>query len=218
MIGRRTIYLFLTLSVALHLGAAVVLMDRDASRPSARQLPVNTMQVHLLVTPPQPRVTRPEKSESKPHRKSERNTERVNKPKPVRHRPVQQENASPESTHPQQVAAQAAINKRVKMQDTAPVIDEVQRRNQYLSNLLAHIDKHKYYPRIARRRGLEGVIKVSFILLPGGEVRQLQAGGDNRILRQAASATVRASLPLPLPPEGVSLPMTISFGMQYRLD
>ncbi|HID49478.1 MAG TPA: energy transducer TonB [Chromatiales bacterium] len=106
----------------------------------------------------------------------------------------------------------------IRHEDVAPVIDDAQKRDRYLAQLLAHIDEHKYYPRVARRRGLEGVIRVSFRLLPGGQVSRLRVDGANRILCEAARQTVRASLPLPLPPEGVSLPLSVRFGMQYRLN
>ncbi|MCG6887466.1 MAG: TonB family protein [Proteobacteria bacterium] len=221
MIAPRTIYYFFTLSVALHLSAAVVFMDRAAPRPSARQLPFKPMQVHLVVTPATPSQSREVKQDktaprliSKPDRKSDQ----VNKPKPRQQRSVQQKKFSPGPDTPHRASAQAAINKRITQKDTAPVVDEAQLRNQYLAQLLAHIDTHKYYPRMARRWGLEGVIQVSFTLLPGGEISQLQVAGDNRILCQAANATVRAALPMPLPPEGVPLPMSVSFGMQYRLN
>lgn len=220
MIARQTIYYFLTLSLVLHLGAAVVWLE-DLARPSARQLPLKTMQVHLVVMPAPAPSAPPE-----PPRKAEppRRTEPAKRPVPVERpkpRPVAKKPRPRKKTRPEPrrlAAAPAATSRVVRQQDVAPVIDEAQRRDRYLAKLLAHVDKHKYYPRVARRRGLEGVIRVSFRVLPGGLVSQLQVAGDNRILCEAARQTVRASLPLPLPPEGVSLPLSVSFGMQYRLN
>jgi len=87
----------------------------------------------------------------------------------------------------------------------------------YLARLLAHIDRHKFYPRNARRRGLEGTTQVSFRLQEGGGVQALRVEGDNRVLRVAAEQAVRSALPLPLPPGGEAPDGAIAFSMAYRL-
>ena len=110
--------------------------------------------------------------------------------------------AEPESTQPQQPAASAA---------TASA------QESYLARLLAHIDSHKFYPRVARRRGQEGDVHVKFYLLQDGGIRALDISGGNRQLREAAERAVQAALPLPQPPASINLQEHVSFSMQYRL-
>lgn len=87
----------------------------------------------------------------------------------------------------------------------------------YLARLLAHIERYKRYPRVARRRGLEGRVEVSFLLTRGGNVRDLRTDGAHALLGRAAQAAIRESLPLPVPPAGMELPLAINFGMVFSL-
>ena len=91
-------------------------------------------------------------------------------------------------------------------------------RESYLLRLLAHIDSHKFYPRSARRRGMEGEIQVGFYLLRDGSISDLQVTGGNKVLRKAAKQAVQRALSLPPPPESVQLQEQVRFGMVYRLE
>ncbi len=83
----------------------------------------------------------------------------------------------------------------------------------YLALLLAHIESHKYYPRAARKRGIEGGVDVSFLLLPSGEIAAIDATGGPTLLRRAALKAINAALPLPTPPK----PLTRSLPVKYRM-
>lgn len=87
----------------------------------------------------------------------------------------------------------------------------------YLQQLLAHIDSHKFYPRSARRRGLEGEIEVSFILLEDGSIRTLRVIGGSRELRKAAERAVLTARPMPIPPAATGQGEQVSFSMVFRL-
>lgn len=92
-----------------------------------------------------------------------------------------------------------------------------QRRLEYLQRLVAYIDRYKFYPRSARRRGLEGRVRVVFRMSPQGKVSGVTARGDHGTLERAAAEAVRAAQPLPPPPPGLALPEKVSFVMEYRL-
>jgi protein TonB len=92
------------------------------------------------------------------------------------------------------------------------------RRESYLLRLLAHIDAYKFYPRSARRRGLEGEVQVAFHLHADGSISELQVRGGSKLLRQAAKRAVQQALTLPPPPASVRLQEQIRFAMVYRLD
>lgn len=112
------------------------------------------------------------------------------------------------------------------VEDTAPAPVETagdpreaeQARSHYLGRLLAHIEEHKFYPRAARRRGVQGVIQVSFLLHENGQVSALVLDDGHEVLRKAAEEAVQAALPLPQPPSDVVCPLRVSFGMEFKLN
>ncbi|WJW75355.1 TonB family protein [Thiohalobacter sp. IOR34] len=94
---------------------------------------------------------------------------------------------------------------------------EADAETSYLARLLAHIERHKFYPRAARRRALEGEVEVSFELLADGRVRDLQLTGGARLLRNAARQAVQEALPLPRPPAAMRLPRRVEYRMRFEL-
>jgi periplasmic protein TonB len=78
---------------------------------------------------------------------------------------------------------------------------EERAREGYLARLLAEIERHKFYPAPARRRSVEGTVRVGFELHPGGRVEGLAAEGNPLLARAAREALERAE-PLPAPPPG----------------
>lgn len=92
-----------------------------------------------------------------------------------------------------------------------------QKRNEYLRRLMGHIESYKFYPLVARRRGLQAVVKISFELLADGQIRGLRVTEGHKLLRGAAEEAVARALPLPRPPDTLATPMAISFSMAYQL-
>jgi protein TonB len=92
-----------------------------------------------------------------------------------------------------------------------------QQRNEYLRRLLGHIESHKFYPQAARRRGLEAEVRISFVLLADGQIKNLSVVDGHKLLRGAAQEAVVRALPLPRPPEAVATPLAINFSMAYQL-
>lgn len=92
-----------------------------------------------------------------------------------------------------------------------------QKRNEYLRRLMGHIESHKFYPQVARRRGLQAVVRISFELLADGQIRNLRVADGHKLLRGAAEEAVERALPLPIPPAAVGTPLAINFSMAYQL-
>ncbi|MCK4866108.1 MAG: energy transducer TonB [Gammaproteobacteria bacterium] len=88
----------------------------------------------------------------------------------------------------------------------------------YLSKILTIIEGNKYYPRSARRRGVEGNIHVSFMLKDDGYINGLDTSGGPLLLSRAAKTAVKKSLPLPTTPTEIKYPMHISYAMQFKLN
>ncbi len=133
------------------------------------------------------------------------------KPKKVARKKIKKQKKIIQAEQEQAVAP--IIKKEVLRQQ----VDEVPIRQRYFSTLLTHIEGHKYYPRSARHRGIEGSIQVSFRLLANGSITGLMASGGPSILRRAAKSSVTDALPLPLCPPEITCPMQVSYAMQFKL-
>ena len=137
-------------------------------------------------------------------------------------RPVQ-----PEQRAKKQVIQEEKIIRIEQEQAIAPkvaeeirreqVTDRVPARQRYLARLLTHIEGYKYYPPLARRRGVRGSIQVSFRLQANGDISGLLANGGPLILRQAAKNAVNRALPMPACPAEVTCPIQVSYAMQFQL-
>jgi len=91
-------------------------------------------------------------------------------------------------------------------------------RRQYMQQLLAHIEKYKFYPGSARRRAMEGDVKLSFMLHSDGELDRLETSGGPSVLQRAAQQAVKDARPLPSPPAAMQLPTRIEISMLYSLQ
>jgi len=84
------------------------------------------------------------------------------------------------------------------------------------ARLRAAIERHVVYPSLARRQGWQGKVVVTFLLGPGGQVRDLrvqQSSGYPSLDQSAVQAVERAA---PLPPAGepVQIVMPIAFALR----
>ena len=113
---------------------------------------------------------------------------------------------------PEPVATTAAV------ESAGDPLELEKARQQYLGILLSHIEEHKFYPRAARRRGLQGIIQVSFLLHQDGRISDLVVADGHAVLQTAAKEAVEAALPLPTPPAEVHCPLNVSYGMEFKLD
>jgi len=220
------------ISITVHATAAVYLGHYHAPFADQPQSAASVMRISLAPTrlaAPQPESEpkpipppKPEPEPPHPPRKPVFKPEPVREPLPepepvIEPLPVSNEVRETTALVEEQTAASAYTEAPVDK----PALDQValeDERESYLLQMLAHIDSHKFYPRKARRRGMEGEIKVGFYLLKDGSISDLQVTGGSRVLRKAAKQAVQRALSLPLPPESMRLQEQIRFGMVYRLD
>jgi len=155
------------------------------------------------------RVQRPEK------------TEPVIKAKPVQKKVVKKKQVvkhveAVEKVEPvKQVAALEQVHGKPVSHSSSGLLQR--ERQQYLHKLLSHIESHKFYPRAARRRSIEGNVKVSFVLCEDGHYEKLTIDGVHTALVKAARQALEDSRPLPAPPEDIGVPEKIEFAMVYSL-
>ncbi|TVO71879.1 MAG: TonB family protein [Sedimenticola selenatireducens] len=91
-------------------------------------------------------------------------------------------------------------------------------RNLYVTQLLKHIEQFKNYPLPARKRNIEGQVKVSFSLSASGILSGLQVTGGHALLNKATQRALERALPLPPSQVPVEWPIQVSFYLKYSLS
>ena len=231
---RSSFFVAAVISITVHATAAVYLVHYDVPFADQPQSAASVMRISLAPTKtaapqpePEPKPISPPKPEPEPPpphppRKPVFKPEPVQEPLPQPESvimPAPASNEVPEITEvaEEQTAASAYTEAPVDKPALDQMALEIERKS-YLLRLLVHIDSHKFYPRKARRRGMEGKINIAFYLHADGSISDLQVSGGSRVLRTAARQAVQQALSLPRPPESFHLQEQIRFGMVYRLD
>lgn len=183
---------------------------RTAPTPKSVSAPVQPPRPETRQQPPEPQLSEPEPipARSEPIKKvvadvgskvsSQSEPESTTDSEPPKEEQGDTETAEPSSA-------------------TATVAPTAAQKADYLGRLMAHIEQHKYYPRAARRRGIEGNIPVHFQLLAQGAVDRVHCDGQ-AVLAKAACAAINAAQPLPSPPAGFPLPYAIAFDIRFNLN
>lgn len=166
--------------------------------------------IEKAITPPEPPV---KKIKAEPEL-----VKKVNKPAEnfFAEQPIEElEKKQPEKLieEPTNLASSQPLNTQA---DPALISSE---KAQYLKHIAAHLDKHKFYPRSAKRRHIEGDVKVSFDLLLDGYILNLHTLSGHITLQEATSRSIHEALPLPKRPDSLlSLnTMKIEYTMQFAL-
>jgi protein TonB len=218
------------ISITVHATAVVYLGHYDSPLANQPQSMLSVMQISLAPSrlaaaepepepPPKPE-TKPEPKPPPPPKEPAPKPEVKREPLPEPFiEPLPVSNEVPEDAEhiEEQTVASAYPKAPVDKPALARVALEDERES-YLLRLLTHIDSHKFYPRSARHRGVEGEIQISFYLFKDGSISDLQVTGGSKLLRKAALQAIQRALSLPPPPGSMHLQEQIRFGMIYRLD
>ncbi|MFW2374882.1 MAG: TonB family protein [Gammaproteobacteria bacterium] len=218
----KLISLMLVISIILH---SLLFMDfGDSSQHISEKATSHSLSISLSpITPELP----PEIEEQKPQQKS-RPKPAPNKATLVKQteRPAEtlitQKPDKPIEYIPQQEPQAQRLRRLAQNQQKRPALDSTQlskARDEYMKALAAHIDKHKFYPRSARLRHIEGQVRVSFDLLSNGQILNLHTFSGQPILQKATLDSIRSALPMPPRPESLLAlnTMKIEYSMQFAL-
>lgn len=211
--------LALAVSLAIHAAIAWNMGDLPLSGREKTQNHVVTAKVSFQkILPPPPKKkceVEPPKIKPKPKKKPVK-TARKHTPKPKpKPKPEPEPVIEPEPVEiktPEPPPAVAAAQ--------APPVDRARlkrERDEYLMMALARIEKEKYYPRAARRRGIQAAIKVRFTILKSGDVDNIRVEGSHSILERAAREALVKASPFPCPPESQTGPMNVEYEMEFAL-
>ena len=87
-------------------------------------------------------------------------------------------------------------------------------RSRFLAALKSKINACKVYPRIAKKKRMQGKVRVHFTVTTGGGVSNIVVKGP-RIFANSAKTAVRKAFPVST--RGASLPMKVSLILNYHL-
>ena len=233
--ANRVQMIALLFSIAVHVsGAGVVLLYLTDTRKASHTAPVDVRQLTIELIQAESKVEPEPIRKPEPVKKTETATKTVSKPViktvataksipkiPIKHK-TEKKPQSKSSTKPvreniqrQKNIASSSVKASENTLAKVPLAEP--QNTDYFSLLQARIESRKYYPRSARKQGIEGSVDVSFRLLKDGEVRDITTTGAHRLLNNAASQAIKKSLPFPAAPDSIVLPKTIHFSMHYDL-
>jgi len=89
-------------------------------------------------------------------------------------------------------------------------------RNKFWNALRRKIDSHKFYPRIAKKRGMEGIVKVKFTILANGNVGHITVQGP-KIFHNSAKNAVKSTFPISVKKAPIALPASINITLRYQM-
>ena len=203
-------------------------------QPVVEQPKAEPQEVEKII-PPEPVKEKPliekPKPKPKPGKKPKKKKKKIVKPKPPLKRKIVKKKtlkAKPPLKKIKVVEKQKTVSQNInpdlhKVVKPSPVAAKAdprlieQTRMTYHALLMRHIEVHKNYPRVARKRKIQGQILVSFTLLENGQVKNILINGKKSILKKASLQAINDALPMPLPPGELSLPMEVKFNMNYSL-
>lgn len=205
----------ITASILIH-GLLFVGYGGAISAPSSESVNTSVTRMSFLAPAPVPDAV-PDQPQEKPEpkkvvAKKEKVVKRVEAVREVAEVEPEPVESKPDAQPMQQAAASS---------EAVPQINEgvVQRETErYLSNVMAHIEQHKWYPKAARRRGIEGEVNVRFTLLPDGSANGVTVENGPTILIAAARKAVEKATPMPKPPENIHCPLECEFRMRFSLN
>jgi len=90
-------------------------------------------------------------------------------------------------------------------------------QHKYYTQIKQLINNNKYYPRMAIKRGIEGIVKIEFTISKTGELLSFKIIEGKSIFKKSIQNAVKKSFPLK-PPKGVlSKDTTLSLKIAYNL-
>lgn len=203
-----------TLLIATLLHVAIFLQFQPQWKPFSFALPSqpgHSLQLDLQVN---------QQVEASDHRKRtrpERNQLHQTKPVIADHTPESETLAK--QTEAELVSIEEdVIATETSQQRIIPVVAEQVYHKRYIAELLAHIERHKYYPRSARRRGITGDVSINLRVESDGSVSHLETDANYRVLSSAARESIEAAIPMPHPVDNIQYPVNLSFNMHYTLQ
>lgn len=182
-----------------------------------------------VVQEPKPVEPKPKPIEPKPKPKPKpKPIEKKPEPKPIEPEPEPEPVSEPE---PIKEDTQDIVEKKVLSQpkqtkkqenisnaDTKLNDDMMKaKRELFIAELIKRINSNKSYPRSARRRAIEGNIKVEFTITADGRVRDIKIISGHDIFKKSAIEAIENSFPVEIPKDIFHFPKKFKVDIVYIL-
>jgi protein TonB len=129
--------------------------------------------------------------------------------------PVEKKKPIPKKVQKKKKYKKKPRHKKQRISGGSPHYSAAQ-KNRFLAAIRQKIDRAKSYPRIAQKRGIQGVVKVSFTILPNGDVGTIRVSGP-RIFHRSARQAVERAFPVNAKKAPLRLPAKVNLSLRYRL-
>ena len=90
------------------------------------------------------------------------------------------------------------------------------KKSAFLGAIRAKINKNKTYPRIAQRRGMQGVVKARFTIFANGKVANITLSGK-KVFYKSARKAIQSAFPISVKNAPLSLPTTVNVILRYQM-
>jgi len=88
--------------------------------------------------------------------------------------------------------------------------------NRFYKKIRVKINQNKSYPKIAKRRRMQGSVKVTFTVLRSGKVSNILLNGP-KVFQNSARHAVKSAFPISVKNIPVSLPATVHITLRYQI-
>ena len=182
-------------------------------------------------TPPKPKKKIVKKEEPKPKKElpkqepvkkvEKKIEEKIEKEVVKKEEPIKEE-VKPKETPKKLVTQNTPKSNANKITNSKPkkVVDEAAlkaKQDLFLAQLVKKINENKSYPFSARRRGIEGEVKMSFFLLANGMVENIKQLSGKSVFTKSAFSAIEKSFPLTMDKTLFAFPKEFTITIAYVL-
>ena len=114
------------------------------------------------------------------------------------------------------VRTRSATNRNVGAKRRGSGHASASQKNRFLATVRQRINRNKSYPRIAKRRGMQGSVRVKFTILANGHVGNISVSGP-KVFHSSARRAVKRAFPISTKNIPVFLPKTVNLTLRYQL-
>ena len=165
----------------------------------------------------------------------EKKPEPVKKPKKkvVKKKPIPKKELPVEKVEPQEVVEEVVEVEQEVVQEEQLVQQEVMQKTQtqkqetaddlkarqdlFLAHLVERINSNKTYPTTARRRAVEGDVKMAFHIFADGSVENIQMLSGKKIFKKSAYDAIAKSFPIDVDSTLFHFPKEFTISIAYIL-
>ena len=167
--------------------SSLVDINRTKKPPKAKVVKIHVIKQSKPVIKPKPII--------KPKPKPVIRPKPIVKPKPI----IEQDRIEPIKTIevPEKIIeVTQEVKEEIKEEKKESRVDIEFLKKAYFDRVRSEINKHKIYPKRARRRGMQGDVKVCFLISKDGKFLYIKEIKGRKILKKSAIKAIKRSFPL----------------------